>query len=161
MSFDNTIAALISAINANTEATNALRAQMAQPHPNVGTGSVMGNAQMSQNHAATATGQVGSTPTQNLVPAAVGSGMPAAPTFGMPVQQPAPVPQAAVAPFTTQQDLFTYTTAAYQGLEAKAAGSGNRIMQVLTGLGISNLNELKPEQYGQFYQQVEALKAGA
>ena len=159
MSFDNTIAALINALNANTEATNALRAQMAQPHPNVGTGSVMGNAQMSQNHAATATGQVGSTPTQNLVPAAVGSGMPAAPTFGMPVQQqPVPAQQAAVAPFTTQQDLFTYTTQAYQAMGAE---KGQRIMQILSGLGIQNLNDLKPEQYGTFYQHVEALKAGA
>ena len=85
--------------------------------------------------------------------------MPAAPTFGMPVQQqPVPAQQAAVAPFTTQQDLFTYTTAAYQAMGAE---KGQRIMQVLTGLGISNLNELKPEQYGAFYQHVEALKAGA
>ena len=145
MSFDNTIAALISAINANTEATNALRAQMAQPHPGT-----LGQAAPVQQ------------PIQQqpmIQQAPVQQQMPAAPTFGMPVQQqPVPAQQAAVAPFTTQQDLFTYTTAAYQAMGAE---KGQRIMQVLTGLGISNLNELKPEQYGAFYQHVEALKAGA
>lgn len=141
MSFDNTIAALISAINANTEATNALRAQMAQPHA-----------------AAPAAPQFQQPAQQPAQPAAQPQ-MPAAPTFGMPVQQqPVPAQQAAVAPFTTQQDLFTYTTAAYQAMGAE---KGQRIMQILSGLGIQNLNDLKPEQYGTFYQHVEALKAGA
>jgi len=139
MSFDNTIAALISAINANTEATNALRAQIAQPHPGT-----LGQAAPVQ---------------QPIQQAPVQQQMPAAPTFGMPVQQqPVPAQQAAVAPFTTQQDLFTYTTAAYQAMGAE---KGQRIMQILSGLGIQNLNDLKPEQYGTFYQHVEALKAGA
>jgi len=145
MSFDNTIAALISAINANTEATNALRAQMAQPHPGT-----LGQAAPVQQ------------PIQQqpmIQQAPVQQQMPAAPTFGMPVQQqPVPAQQAAVAPFTTQQDLFTYTTAAYQAMGAE---KGQRIMQILSGLGIQNLNDLKPEQYGTFYQHVEALKAGA
>lgn len=141
MSFDNTIAALISAINANTEATNALRAQMAQPHPGT-------------------LGQAAPVQQQPMIQQApVQQQMPAAPTFGMPVQQqPVPAQQAAVAPFTTQQDLFTYTTAAYQAMGAE---KGQRIMQILSGLGIQNLNDLKPEQYGTFYQHVEALKAGA
>lgn len=145
MSFDNTIAALISAINANTEATNALRAQMAQPHPGT-----LGQAAPVQQ------------PIQQqpmIQQAPVQQQMPAAPTFGMLVQQqPVPAQQAAVAPFTTQQDLFTYTTAAYQAMGAE---KGQRIMQILSGLGIQNLNDLKPEQYGAFYQHVEALKAGA
>lgn len=145
MSFDNTIAALINALNANTEATNALRAQMAQPHPGT-----LGQAAPVQQ------------PIQQqpmIQQAPVQQQMPAAPTFGMPVQQqPVPAQQAAVAPFTTQQDLFTYTTAAYQAMGAE---KGQRIMQILSGLGIQNLNDLKPEQYGTFYQHVEALKAGA
>lgn len=83
--------------------------------------------------------------------------MPAPPMFGTPAPAPAaPVQQAA--PFSTQQGLFEYTTAAYQGLGAE---KGGRIMGILQGLGIQNLNDLKPEQYGQFYAQVEALKAGA
>lgn len=146
MSFDNTIAALISAINANTEATNALRAQMAQPHPGT-----LGQAAPVQQPIQQAPVQQAAQPVQPQ--------MPAAPTFGMPVQQqPVPAQQAAVAPFTTQQDLFTYTTAAYQAMGAE---KGQRIMQILSGLGIQNLNDLKPEQYGTFYQHVEALKAGA
>lgn len=45
----------------------------------------------------------------------------------------------------------------------KAMGpeKGAKIQQVLTSMGHANINDIKPEQYGQFYAGVEAIKAGA
>lgn len=37
---------------------------------------------------------------------------------------------------------------------------GALIQQVLTTLGYSNINDVKPEHYGHLFQGVEALKRG-
>lgn len=92
---------------------------------------------------------------QPAQPAAV-SGMPAAPTFGFPTQSQQPAqPAAPVAPFSTQQELFNYTGAAYQAMGPE---KGGKIQGILQTMGLTNLNDVKPEQYGNFYALVEQLK---
>lgn len=135
MSIDQAVIALITALNANTEAVTKLLAAQGQPATALQTAAPF---------VATAT-----------APAA--SPMPAAPNFMAMAQQPAQV-AAPAAPFSTSQGLFEYTGAAYQSMGAE---KGGKIQTILTGLGIGNLNDVKPEQYGVFWQQVEALKASA
>ena len=137
MSIDQAVTALIAALNANTEATNKLLAAQGQP---VAT----------QNPATVGVQQFGAQP-------ATSNAMPAAPNF-MAMAQPATQVAAPAAPFSTSQGLFEYTGAAYQSMGAE---KGGKIQTILTGLGIGNLNDVKPEQYGVFWQQVEALKASA
>ena len=139
MSFDNTIAALITALNANTEAARALAAQLGQP----------------VQHVAAPVQQPVTVATPAPAPAA--AVMPGAPSF-MPTATPAPAP-AAAAPFSSQQELFNYTAAAYNAMGAEKGGKIGTV--ILAGMGVTNMNDLKPEQYGAFYQQVEALKASA
>jgi hypothetical protein len=78
--------------------------------------------------------------------------MPALPTFA-----PAPAPAAPVstAPFTNAQGVMEYTMGAYKAMGPE---KGNKIQGILQGMGVANLNDLKPEQYGPFHQAVEALK---
>ena len=143
MSIDQAVIALIAALNANTEAVNKLlAAQSAAPLNHA----VANTAQMTQMTAA---------PTTHNAPAA--NAMPAAPNF-MAMAQPAAQVAAPAAPFSNAQGLFDYTGAAYQSMGAE---KGGKIQTILTGLGIGNLNDVKPEQYGVFWQQVEALKASA
>ena len=139
MSFDNTIAALITALNANTEAARALAAQMGQPVQHVA--AVAAPVQQ---------------PVTVATPAPAAAVMPGAPSF-MPTATPAPAP--AAAPFSTQQELFNYTAAAYNAMGAEKGGKIGTV--ILAGMGITNMNDLKPEHYGAFFQQVEALKASA
>jgi len=84
--------------------------------------------------------------------------MPAPPTFTMPpAAAPVAPPAPAGAPFTDPQGLMNYTMAAYQEM---GAAKGAAIQQVLASLGHANMNDVKPEQYAQFYAGVEALKRG-
>jgi hypothetical protein len=79
--------------------------------------------------------------------------MPAPPTFAA----PAPVaPAAPAAPFTDAQGLMQYVMAAYQ---AMGPAKGANIQGILTNMGCTNINEVKPEQYAQLYSFVEQLKA--
>lgn len=132
------------AILANTEAVNRLFAVLSQQ-----------GASVQQAAAAVAQAPV--------VQQAAAPAMPASP-FGTTAAAPAPsfappAPAApAGAPFADQAGLFAYTTQAYQAMGAE---KGARIQQILVSAGIQNLNDLKPEHYGAFYQHVEALKASA
>ena len=77
--------------------------------------------------------------------------MPAPPTF-----QPAPAaPAATGAPFSDPKGLIDYVMSAYKAL---GPTKGAQIQQVLTGLGYGNINDVKPEHYGQLFAGVEALK---
>lgn len=82
--------------------------------------------------------------------------MPAPPSFaGL---APAPmVQQAAPLPFSDGQGLIAYVMDAYKSMgPTKGAG----IQGVLTSIGVANINDVKPEQYGTLYAGVEALKRG-
>lgn len=79
--------------------------------------------------------------------------MPPPPTFSA---VPAPAPAPAAAPFTDQKSLITYVMGAYSALGPQ---KGAQIQNVLTSLGCTNINDVKPEQYAALFAGVEALKA--
>ncbi len=76
--------------------------------------------------------------------------MPAPPTFTAP-----PPAAPAGAPFSDAKGLMDYVMSAYKALGPQ---KGAQIQQVLTGLGVSTINEVKPEQYAALFAGVEALK---
>lgn len=71
------------------------------------------------------------------------------------VVAPAPV-SPSNAPFSDHKALLAYVMDAYKALGPQ----GMRIQEVLNSLGTKNINDVKPEMYGQLYAGVEALKAG-
>ena len=78
--------------------------------------------------------------------------MPAAPTF----EPPAPVaPAASKAPFTDGKGLITYVMDVYKQLGAE---KGAGIQGVLTEMGLTNVNDVRPTEYDTFFAKVEALK---
>jgi hypothetical protein len=85
------------------------------------------------------------------VPAPVAVAMPAPPVFVAPVAAPAPIG----APFTDGKGLIDYVMSAYKALGPQ---KGAQIQNVLTGMGYQNINDVKPEHYGQLFAGVEALK---
>ena len=78
--------------------------------------------------------------------------MPAAPTFE-PVVEAAPVANAA--PFTDGKGLIDYVMTVYKELGAE---KGAGIQGVLAEMGLNNVNEVRPAEYGTFFAKVEALK---
>jgi hypothetical protein len=94
-------------------------------------------------------------PTPVAAPAPVAAPvMPPPPTFSAP---PVAAPAApAAAPFTDQKSLITYVMGAYSALGPQ---KGAQIQTVLTSLGCTNINDVKPEQYAALFAGVEALKA--
>ena len=88
-----------------------------------------------------------------VVAAPVAPAMPAPPAFVAPA--PAPAPVAGGAPFSDGKGLIDYVMGAYKAL---GAAKGAQIQGVLTGLGYSNINDVKPEHYGQLFAGVESLK---
>ena len=84
--------------------------------------------------------------------------MPAPPTFMAPAAEPAPVaaPVAQGAPFTDGNGMMQYVMAAYKELGPQKGAS---IQGVMTSIGYQNINDVKPEHYGQLYAGIEALKA--
>jgi hypothetical protein len=79
------------------------------------------------------------------------SNMPAPPTF----MAAAPVAAVVGAPFSDPKGLITYVMASYTALGPQ---KGAMIQGVLTSLGYQNINDVKPEHYGQLFAGVEALK---
>jgi hypothetical protein len=88
-----------------------------------------------------------------VVAAPVAPAMPAPPAFVAPA--PAPAPVAGGAPFSDGKGLIDYVMGAYKAL---GAAKGSQIQGVLTQLGYQNINDVKPEHYGQLFAGVEALK---
>jgi hypothetical protein len=86
-------------------------------------------------------------------PVVAAPAMPAPPAFVAPA--PAPTPVAGGAPFSDGKGLIDYVMGAYKAL---GAAKGSQIQTVLTGLGYSNINDVKPEHYAQLFAGVEALK---
>jgi hypothetical protein len=98
---------------------------------------------------------VGTPATVVVAPAPVvaAPAMPAPPAFVAPA--PAPAPVVSGAPFSDGKGLIDYVMGAYKAL---GAAKGSQIQTVLTGLGYSNINDVKPEHYAQLFAGVEALK---
>jgi len=86
-------------------------------------------------------------------PVAAAPAMPAPPAFVAPA--PAAAPVATGAPFTDGKRLIDYVMGAYKAL---GATKGAQIQNVLVNLGYQNINDVKPEHYGQLFAGVEALK---
>ena len=86
-------------------------------------------------------------------PVVAAPAMPAPPAFVAPA--PAPASVAGGAPFSDGKGLIDYVMGAYKAL---GAAKGSQIQTVLTGLGYSNINDVKPEHYAQLFAGVEALK---
>jgi hypothetical protein len=64
-------------------------------------------------------------------------------------------PVATGAPFSDPKGLIDYVMGAYKALGPQ---KGALIQGVLTGLGYQNINDVKPEHYGQLFAGVEGLK---
>lgn len=84
-------------------------------------------------------------------PVAAAPAMPAPPSF----VAPAPAPATTGAPFSDPKGLIDYVMGAYKALGPQ---KGAMIQGVLTGLGYQNINDVKPEHYGQLHAGVEGLK---
>ena len=86
-------------------------------------------------------------------PVVAAPAMPAPPAFVAPA--PAPAPVAGGAPFSDGKGLIDYVMSAYKAL---GAAKGAQIQNVLVSLGYQNINDVKPEHYGQLFAGVEGLK---
>lgn len=138
MSIENQIAALTAAV---VELTAALRANQT------------GTATVPQT-LAPAPAPVAQAPVFQAPAASV---MPAPPSFAAPAPAAPVVQQAPAVPFSDGQGLIAYVMDAYKSMgPTKGAG----IQGVLTSIGVANINDVKPEQYGTLYAGVEALKRG-
>ena len=92
-------------------------------------------------------------------PAAAAPPVPPAPptpaaTTPAPPPTPAPTPDVQL-PFADINGLVQYVMGKYQSLGAE---KGDGIQNVLVGLGYSNINDVQPEHFAQFYTQVEAIQ---
>jgi len=92
-------------------------------------------------------------PVVQVAPVVAAPAMPAPPAFIAPA--PAPAPVVAGAPFSDGKGLIDYVMSAYKAL---GAAKGSQIQNVLVSLGYQNINDVKPEHYGQLFAGVEALK---
>lgn len=84
-------------------------------------------------------------------PVAAAPAMPAPPVFVAPVAAPALAPSM----FTDAKGLIDYVMGAYKALGPQKGAS---IQSVLVGLGYQNINDVKPEHYGDLFNGIEALK---
>ena len=85
--------------------------------------------------------------------------MPPPPSFAAPVVPPvAAAPAPTGVPFNDGKGLMAYVMASYQTLGPQ---KGAQIQTVLTGLGVQNINDVKPEQYAALYNGIEQLKGAA
>ena len=92
------------------------------------------------------------TPVVKSAPVVAAPQMPAPPVFVAPVAAPAPAPSM----FTDPKGLIDYVMGAYKALGPQKGAS---IQGVLVGLGYQNINDVKPEHYGDLFNGIEALKA--
>lgn len=78
--------------------------------------------------------------------------MPPPPTFLAPTPVATPAP---TVPFSDNKGLVDYVMARYKSLGPE---KGGKIHGVLLSMGCNAINDVKPEQYGQFYAAVEAIQ---
>lgn len=90
-------------------------------------------------------------PVVKAAPVVAAPAMPAPPVFVAPVAAPAPAPSM----FTDPKGLIDYVMGAYKALGPQKGAS---IQGVLVGLGYQNINDVKPEHYGDLFNGIESLK---
>ena len=90
-------------------------------------------------------------PVVKAAPVVAAPAMPAPPVFVASVAAPAPAPSM----FTDPKGLIDYVMGAYKALGPQKGAS---IQGVLVGLGYQNINDVKPEHYGDLFNGIEALK---
>jgi hypothetical protein len=84
--------------------------------------------------------------------------MPAAPVFAPAPAAPAPAVAAVEVPFSDSNGMTQYVLNVYREIGPQRAAG---IQAVIQQLGVTNINDIKPEQYGQLWAGVEAVrKAG-
>lgn len=75
--------------------------------------------------------------------------MPPPPTF-----EAKPAEPVSDAPFKNSKELVDYVMAVYKEMGPR----GQKIQEVLIGLGHKNINDFRPEQYGAVYAAIEAIR---
>jgi hypothetical protein len=116
---------------------------------------------------------VGATPSPVVAPMPAPAPAPAPVVAPMPAPVVAPTPAPVVAPtpapvvapvvapvhgprpFSSQKELIGYVMAKYKEL---GPVKGQGIQVVMNTLGITNINDVKPEMYQQFWECVEAIQ---
>ena len=79
--------------------------------------------------------------------------MPTAPAFN---PAPEPVPDSSInCPFNEHKGLIAYVMESYKALGPQ---KGSGIQDIMSQLGYQNVNDIKPEHYGQLFQAIEELK---
>lgn len=163
---DKTIQTIAEAILANTKALQSLidslprEAQAAVAAKTVKSNDVAPVAQppapvVTQSAPAPAVAPV----TAPVAPApAAAPAMPAAPVFEPAPPAPAPAVPAVEVPFSDSNGMTQYVLNVYREIGPQRAAG---IQAVIQQLGVTNINDIKPEQYGQLWAGVEAVrKAG-
>lgn len=98
--------------------------------------------------------QAAPAPVVTVAPVQQATAMPAPPAFNAPAAAVAPAVSGA--PFSDVQGMIQYVMSAYQSMGPE---KGAKIQGILQSMGYSNINDVKPEHFGQLFQGVEALKA--
>lgn len=98
---------------------------------------------------------VAPTPAPVVAPVAAPAPVPAAVMPPPPFEMPAAAPAPTGAPFSDKAGMTAYVIASYNALGPQ---KGAAIQGVISSLGHANINEIKPEQYGQLFSMVEGLK---
>jgi len=75
--------------------------------------------------------------------------MPPPPTFEVKPAEPV-----SDAPFKNSKELVDYVMTVYREMGPR----GQKIQEVLIGLGHKNINDFRPEQYGAVYAAIEAIR---
>lgn len=92
-------------------------------------------------------------PIQVVTEPVVAQQVQAAPAIQQPIQQP--IQQTASCPINDHKSLLTYTMNRYKEL---GPIKGAEIQGILTGLGYTNINDVKPEHYAAYHSGCEAIK---
>ena len=164
---DKTIQTIAEAILANTKALQSLidslprEAQAAVAAKTVKSNDVAPVAQppapvVTQSAPAPAVAPVTAPVAAPAAPAA--PAMPAVPVFEPAPPAPAPAVPAVEVPFSDSNGMTQYVLNVYREIGPQRAAG---IQAVIQQLGVTNINDIKPEQYGQLWAGVEAVrKAG-
>jgi len=101
------------------------------------------------------TASLGDTPAAPAAPAPAAPA-PAAPAPAAPAPaSPAPAPAQSTVPFSDKNGLMQYVMNKYKQLGPE---KGAQIQAILVSLNLSNINDVEPAQFEQFYTSVEGIQ---